>query len=46
MSEITDDTQRIEIIKEVVRNMTVEKKNKRFTIEVDTIGISMHPKVG
>lgn len=37
VSEITDDTQRIEIIKEVVRGMTVEKKNKRFIIEVDTI---------
>ena len=37
VSEITDDTQRIDIIKEVVRSMTVEKKNKRFLIEVDTI---------
>jgi phosphopantetheine adenylyltransferase len=34
---ITDDIQRIEIIKEVVRNMTVEHRNKRFLIEVDTI---------
>ena len=37
VSEITDDTQRIEIIKEVVRGMTVEKKNKMFLVEVDTI---------
>lgn len=37
VAEITDDIQRIEIIKEVVKNMTVYRKNKMFLIEVDTI---------
>lgn len=37
VAEIKDDTQRIEIIKEVVRNMTVEHKNMRYLIEIETI---------
>lgn len=37
VSDITDDAQRIEIIKEVIRSMTVEKIKNMYVIEIETI---------